>query len=209
MKNFGGMISTKSNPDGSESPYEINISYFDALKGTKKGEDNLQTGRFICSQTIMMALKGIPAFYIHSLLATPNNHEGVKRSGKARTINRKKLDYNELERLVKYPGKNSAVFNELRRIIKIRKKKKAFHPDSIQKILNTDFKFLCIYRNYKVNAEELWSLSNITDTDQVLPVRKILKNDSEYFDILEDTKYPKNLTSIKLKPYQTVWLIYK
>ena len=63
--------------DGSESPYEINISLFDAMKGTVKGEDEWQVQRFICSQTIMMSLEGIPAFYIHSLLATRSHAEGV------------------------------------------------------------------------------------------------------------------------------------
>ena len=27
----GGLVSLKANPDGSQSPYELNISYFDAL----------------------------------------------------------------------------------------------------------------------------------------------------------------------------------
>jgi sucrose phosphorylase len=58
-------------PDGSESPYEINISLFDAMKGTVAGEDEWQIERFLCSQTIMMSLEGIPAFYIHSLLGHP------------------------------------------------------------------------------------------------------------------------------------------
>jgi sucrose phosphorylase len=74
MQQFGGKISMRKKPDGTESPYEINISLFDALKGTAKGEDEWQIERFLCSQTIMMALEGIPAFYIHSFLATPNRH---------------------------------------------------------------------------------------------------------------------------------------
>ena len=92
----GGQISTKTNADGSESPYELNITYFDALKETKFGPDNLQEKRFICSQTIMTALQGIPAFYIHSLTATQNYIEGVQKTGRARTINRMKWDENKL-----------------------------------------------------------------------------------------------------------------
>ncbi|MEM7594479.1 MAG: sugar phosphorylase, partial [Cyanobacteria bacterium P01_A01_bin.83] len=88
MEQFGGKISMRSKPDGSQSPYEINISLFDALKGTAKGEDEWQIERFLCSQTIMMALEGIPAIYIHSLLATPNNYAGLEQTGRNRTINR-------------------------------------------------------------------------------------------------------------------------
>ena len=97
MKRFGGEISMRSHADGSESPYEINISLFDAMKGTVEGEDEWQIERFLCSQTIMMALEGIPAFYIHSLLATRNHHDGVIQTGHSRTINRFKWDVEALE----------------------------------------------------------------------------------------------------------------
>ena len=90
MQRFGGRVSLKKNPDGSESVYEINITYFDAMKGTSGGMDDFQTERFVCSQLIMLGLKGIPAFYIHSLLATPNDYEGMRRTGRARSINRRK-----------------------------------------------------------------------------------------------------------------------
>ncbi|KAB1990937.1 alpha-amylase, partial [Haemophilus parainfluenzae] len=82
----------------SESPYEINISLFDAMKGTVKGEDHWQIQRFLCSQTIMMSLEGIPAFYIHSLLATRNYTEGAEATGINRTINRYKWDYDTLQK---------------------------------------------------------------------------------------------------------------
>jgi sucrose phosphorylase len=39
MRQFGGRISMRRRPDGSESPYELNISLFDAMKGTVEGED--------------------------------------------------------------------------------------------------------------------------------------------------------------------------
>ncbi|MEM9976869.1 MAG: sugar phosphorylase, partial [Cyanobacteria bacterium P01_D01_bin.2] len=78
MRSFGAQISMRRKADGSESPYEINIALFDALQGTAKGPEKWQIERFICSQTVMMSLEGIPAFYIHSLLATPNDLEGVK-----------------------------------------------------------------------------------------------------------------------------------
>ena len=67
--------------DGQQHPYEMNIALYDAMQGTVDGPDAFQRNRFICSQTIMMSLEGIPAFYIHSLLATPNDHDGVETTG--------------------------------------------------------------------------------------------------------------------------------
>ena len=71
MHRFGGFVSMRTLQDKSEKPYEINISLFDAMKGTRRGEDHWQAQRFLCSQIIMLGMKGIPAIYIHSLLATP------------------------------------------------------------------------------------------------------------------------------------------
>ncbi len=57
----GGAISSKANPDGSTSSYELNISYFDLLNGDTSSEpEDLQTKRFLLSQAIMLAMAGIP-----------------------------------------------------------------------------------------------------------------------------------------------------
>ena len=92
MEKFGGRISKRQKEDGSESPYELNISWFSAMRGTIAGEDNFQIDRFLCSQIIMLGLEGIPAFYIHNLLATENDLEGVAKTGENRSINRHKWD---------------------------------------------------------------------------------------------------------------------
>ena len=49
-----------------EVPYEMNTTLFSALKGTIDGKDEFQIDRFIASQTIMMSVEGIPAFYVQS-----------------------------------------------------------------------------------------------------------------------------------------------
>ena len=46
--------------------YELNITFYDMLKGSFSGIDDYQMERFIASQT-MMSVEGIPAFYIQSL----------------------------------------------------------------------------------------------------------------------------------------------
>ncbi len=46
----------------------MNITYFSAMAGTMKGMDDLGEKRFLVSQFIMLAMQGIPAVYIQSLL---------------------------------------------------------------------------------------------------------------------------------------------
>ena len=68
----GGRVSTRRNPDGSESPYELNITYFSALAvghgsptgrklGLKPRDTALSVRRFLASQALMLALRGVPA----------------------------------------------------------------------------------------------------------------------------------------------------
>ena len=85
----GGRISLKTNQDGTTSPYELNINYFDLLNNPSSDEpQTLHADRFMASQAIMLMLKGIPGIYFHSLMGSRNYYQGVEESGHARTINR-------------------------------------------------------------------------------------------------------------------------
>ena len=88
----------RSLEDGTESPYELNCTYYSALSDL----DNEQLGmaRFLCSQAVALAMKGIPAIYFHSLCGTPNDLEGYKKTKRNRTVNRRKWKQSELETLL-------------------------------------------------------------------------------------------------------------
>ena len=92
-KAHGGAVSYKANPDGTQSPYELNINYFDALSDPAAGEPlDVQASRFLVSQAIARAFMGMPGIYIHSLLGSRNWNDGVRQTGHLRSINREKLD---------------------------------------------------------------------------------------------------------------------
>ena len=62
IQQFGGRVSMRRAREGHDKPYELNITLFDALKGTiAGGEDQLACERFLCAHNIMLALEGIPA----------------------------------------------------------------------------------------------------------------------------------------------------
>jgi sucrose phosphorylase len=205
MEDFGGYISTETKQDGSESPCEINITWFDALKGTNKGEDNLQTERFLCSQTIMMSLRGIPGFYIHSLTATGNDHDWVKKTRSYRSINRKSWDYNQLiERLTDRTHFASGIFTELKRLIRIRISQPAFHPDAGQEVIDLGDAFFGIKRLYQSN-DSLWSISNITDQKQAFTLSGEIFPNKSLTDLIENKTYNVN-QALNLNPYQTLWI---
>ena len=135
----GGVVSTRSNPDGSESPYELNITYFDAINdpGDPDLDVDTQVKRFLCSQAIAMAMMGIPAIYIHCLLGSRNDIEGRDRSGIARRINREKLDPARLdEELADPESLRAKVLEGMLGLLGKRQSIAAFHPHASQEVLD-------------------------------------------------------------------------
>ena len=92
-QSHGGNVSFKNNSDGSQSPYELNINYFDAVNHPDLVAQSQRTAvnRFIVSQAIGLCLAGVPGIYFHSLFGSRNYIEGVRETGRFRSINREKL----------------------------------------------------------------------------------------------------------------------
>lgn len=203
MINFGALVTNRRRPDGVEEPYEINITYFDAMKGTGNVQDEFQIYRFLSSQLIMMSLKGVPAFYIHSMLATPNDYNAAAMQIKNRAINRRKYHDYEIESLISGKSFQAAVFGSLQHYIKIRKDQSAFHPDADQEILDIGKSYFAFIRLNKESGQRILCVSNITpELKRVVAVK-----DMQHckYDLL--SKETITTQEIVLKPYQTVWLV--
>lgn len=211
MKEFGGEISMRAKDDGTESPYEVNISLFDALKGTAKGEDDWQIQRFVCSQTVMMSLEGIPAFYIHSLLATPNDQEGVKRTGRKRSINRHQWDYDELkQKLQDSQSPQSIVLKELSRLIRIRRNQGAFHPNATQYTLHIAPEIFAFWRQSIIRDQSIFCLHNLSDRTQKVNLGDLnLVGTDSWADLISGYQIEDLYAEFVLQPYQSAWITNK
>lgn len=209
MRSFGAQISMRSKADGSESPYEINISLFDACQGTAKGPDQWQIERFICSQTVMMSLEGIPAFYIHSLLATPNDIEGMKATGHNRSINRHSWERNRLEACLNDPeSPQASVLAELSRLIQIRRQQKAFHPNATQYTLHPkNPALLAFWRQSIARDQSIFSIHNLSDQPHRFDLSDLnLVNTDPWMDLISGKHFDDLYAVYELQPYQSVWL---
>ncbi|MGB5900245.1 MAG: alpha-amylase family glycosyl hydrolase [Geitlerinemataceae cyanobacterium] len=212
MQQFGGKISMRRKPDGTESPYEINISLFDALKGTAKGEDKWQIDRFLCSQTIVMALEGIPAFYIHSLLATHNDEDNLQRTGRNRSINRHRWNEELLEEKLSDPkSEHKIVLQELCRRIQIRRRQTAFHPNATQYTLHPGNKSLfAFWRQNMTRDQSIFCIHNLSDRTQKLRLSDLnLIGIDSWCDLLSDKQIEDLYATLTLKPYQCAWITNK
>eukprot|EP00112_Aurelia_sp_Birch-Aquarium-sp1_P007108 Seg17754.2 transcript_id=Seg17754.2/GoldUCD/mRNA.D3Y31 product="Glucosylglycerate phosphorylase" protein_id=Seg17754.2/GoldUCD/D3Y31 len=208
IKEFGGEISMRRMPDGNLKPYEANVSLYSALAGTiKGGKDDLQQARFICAHAIMLAVEGIPAFYIHSLLATENNRLGVAETGHARTINRYKYDLDELNNaLGDDTHHQQAVFSELKRLIEIRKKQPALHPNATQYTLSLGKRLFALWRESPNRTQSLFAIHNISNKPRALDLSTInLIELEQWYDLITGTEYSQQDTII-IPPYGYVWI---
>lgn len=134
----GGQVSYKNNSDGSQSPYELNITYFDALSDphdtTESEEAKIE--RFMVAQAIMCSLQGVPGIYFHSLLGSASWQAGFAQTGRNRTLNRQKFSFAELEALLDDQQSRAAkVFASYTHLLKVRTAQPAFHPNAAQKVL--------------------------------------------------------------------------
>ena len=87
----GGLVSHRRLSNGDDKPYELNISWWSAMEDSSRDAKRFQYERFILSQLLVMALKGVPAFYLPALLASENDIKSFSMTGQRRDLNREKF----------------------------------------------------------------------------------------------------------------------
>lgn len=208
----GGHVSYKTNPDGSESPYELNISYFDVLNDPHNPSPKLDVKRFLASQAIMLSLAGVPGIYFHSLFGFRNCQECVEQSGRARSINREKFERETLEKAINNKTSETArVFAGYTRLLEIRRMHPAFHPQGEQRVLFLHSKVFAILRYAPKMNETILSLINVTDQSLNLSIRNDeveILSVSKWRDLLTGfiVHTKTEATTINIAPYQVLWL---
>ncbi len=213
----GGNISHKSESDGSLSPYEININFLDMLADpTEKDEDkSLVVQRFITSHAIMLALRGVPGIYFHSLFGSRNWSAGVEQTGRYRTINREKLLLAKLEAdLSNERSLRYRIFHHLTDLLKKRAASNAFHPTGGQGVIRCHEGIFALVRSSLDGKDHVLCLHNVSNEslDVSVDVRaSALSPANNLVDLLngEICSIEGNRIELSLEPYQFRWLQLK
>jgi len=207
VRQRGGLVSTRRLANGEDAPYELNTTYFDALRNPADADPQWHVRRFLASQAIMLALRGIPAVYFHSLIGTANDSGAVTATGRARSINRRKYAADELRRILADPKSVSAqVFNAYRDLLTKRIAQPAFHPDAEQQVRRFDDPALIGFLRTSLDRRhQILVMANVSavsktvclDAGRDLPVPR---------DLLTGANMSVADGRIFLEPYQVVWL---
>ena len=203
IKSHGGLVSLKDQADGTQRPYELNINYFDALNDPYAAEPiETQVDRFVTAHAILLAMRGLPAIYFHSLVGSRSWRDGALASGHNRTINRQKFQISELEGLLSDPNTLPAqVFAHLMRLLKIRAEHPAFDPYASQQVLNARPEVFSLLRTSSDGKEQILCLHNVSNLEH-----NLIRVDNWTYDLL-GKKQLNTDAPITIKPYQTMWLI--
>jgi sucrose phosphorylase len=192
----GGFVSYKRNPDGSESPYEMNINYLDALSNPAAGESaEFAAQKFLTAQAIMLSLQGVPGIYFHSLFGSRGDRAGAKASGIKRRINRQKLARADLERELNDPSSLRArVFGGFQALLRLRRTEPAFHPNAPQRVLELDPRVFAVLREAQNQGQSYLCLHNVSATAVTCSLARIPEATSA------------RTATVTLPPYATNWL---
>jgi len=206
----GGQVSYRSNPDGSQSAYELNITWYDALNHPGKPEPDLDIQRFLASQAIMLSLAGVPGIYIHSLLGSRNCAACMEETGRARSINREKFELEKLKRGLSDPSNlKSKVLAGYRHLLEVRKHQPAFQPAAKQLVLRLGVEVFAVLRTAE-NGDRIICVINVTSRHLEIDIEvsnlDLLRN-AVWVDLFTDKTFSThNLLRIDLTPYQCRWL---
>ena len=208
-KQSGGRVTYRKSREGADKPYELNITLFDLLKSTfDSDEDNYSVERFLCAHSIMFALEGIPAVYIQSIFGSHNDLERLEHTQRNRSINRHIWDEFELEKeLSDRQSPHARIFAELKRLLSIRKKQSAFHPNATQYTLHISDDIFAFWRQSINRDQSIFCISNVTATEKLINLRDInLINTDEWKDLIGGRLYFNIQEQLSLSPYQVLWI---
>lgn len=194
----GARVNWKNNPDGSRSPYEVNVTYMDALN-TRGCSDSTRLSRFLLAHAILLSFPGVPAVYIQSILGSRNDEEGVKRLGYNRAINRQKYTEAEIAQALNSSGNlRHETWRQLSHLINVRRNHAAFHPDSEFRAELLSEQLFAIVRR-ALNGEEIKAIFNLGNTAQT-----VLLTEGWRRELISDAVI--NAPEITLNPWQAMWL---
>lgn len=197
----GALVSYKNNPDGTTSPYEINVTYLDALN-READDDATRLKRFLLAHAILLVFPGVPAIYIQSIVGGRNDYDGVRAAGHNRAINRQKYDLQAIEAaLAGEEWLRQQIYTRLGQLIQLRRRQPAFHPDNPMTISESENALLVLRRHSPDSDEGLLCVFNLSGR----PVETPLPEARMWQDLISGEKMD-GTQPVKLDAWQFMWL---
>lgn len=214
VKKRGARVSYKATADG-EIPYEINVNYLSAIVDPNF-EIEKKARVFLASQSVLLAMPGVPGIYIHSLLGSENWTEEVIATGANRSINREKLDACAAQEEIANPENlRYHVFQGYLQLLAARRKSSAFAPYAPMQVLPTRKEIFAFVRGEQ-GKERVLCMVNVTNSDVTQYVDAALFawkegctdlcTDDAVFIPMDRDASGKPVALFRMEPYEILWL---
>ena len=201
LQNEGAKVSWKNNSDGTRSPYEINVTYLDALSPQRISDDE-RIARFMLAHALLLSFPGVPAIYVHSVLGSRNDYDGVERLGYNRAINRRKFQEGEIDAELEDASQlRTKIYNALTRMIAIRRQQGVFHPDSNAIFSMPNEHVLKLVRTSSM-GEKITAFFNFQNRVQTL-----FDDIPSGVELLTDSNITNSV--LTLNPWQVMWIKHR
>ena len=208
----GGLVSYRSNGDGSSSPYELNVTWWSALnpEGTADSHET-QVARLLAARAVALSLMGVPGVYFPTLFGAKNDLEAVTAGAEKRAINRKTIDEPTLRAQLADAGSHSSIVARgFTRLLRTRISQPAFHPNARQHVLDLGDHVFGVLRQPETGPP-LLAVINVTDRPLMRELRPgRVTTRGRWRDALSERTYPadpEGRLDVELKPYGVRWLI--
>ena len=163
----------------------------------------------LAAHAIMLAFEGLPAIYLHSLVATENDVERMTHTGHARAINRHQWNEADLEAVLDDKScRHSRVFAAMRHMLSIRRQQPAFHPNARQQTLQLlDSRVYGLWRQFEASGDAVCMLANVSHEAVSVPCSSLNFTVTEGCeDLLSGHPVSAYEEALHLGPYQVMWI---
>ncbi|MDZ7638563.1 MAG: sugar phosphorylase [Bryobacterales bacterium] len=208
----GGMVSMRSNSDGTTTPYELNIPWYNAINPDDHGENpDTKIDRFLASRAIALAMKGVAAVYLPSIIGAHVTADTPVDTKDPRSINRNTINAPALfEQLQDSNSAASRISQRFTHMISARVNCPAFHPSASQRVLFSTPRVFSVFRESLDSKQLVLCLTNITPVAQHFEatVEKLHCDVRTWTDLLTEERIaaPGGFLKIDLNGYQVRWL---
>jgi sucrose phosphorylase len=208
----GGLVSYRAAADGTPTPYELNIPWFNALNDVDSDEpEELQIARFLASRAVALALLGVPAIYLPSIVGAYVTSDYKVNERDPRSINRNTIRVQQLLDQLSLPDSHaSRILEGFVHLIQTRTRCTAFHPSAGQRVLLLNRAVFCVARRSRGGEGIVMAMTNVTASAQELqlPLAEIDEPYVVWRDVLTDRHLRADTETLRvpLDAYEIIWL---
>jgi sucrose phosphorylase len=210
--NHGGLVSYRAAGGGTQTPYELNIPWYNALNDVDSDEsEDLQIARFLASRALALALLGVPAIYLPSIVGAYVTSDYKVNERDPRSINRNTIRVQALLEQLSIPQSHAArILERFVHLIHVRTGHDAFHPSAEQHVMLIDPAVFCVVRKARRSEGIVIALTNVTATAQELrlPLADLDEPHRVWRDVLTERyiRAEGDLLRVPLDAYEIIWL---